>query len=208
LARSSWMAVAEKRREVLDVAARLFRERGVAGVSMAEVMAVAGLLHGGFHGHFESKDALAAEACASTFGRGSARRTSLSESPSNDGLSARLDFYLGAAHRDVPGSACAAPTFMAEAARDGTGVRLRQAYVAGIHGLVGALERLLPASLRRRRRERALLTLAAMVGAVSIPRATGGDLLSDEILEAVRRELGGALPCKDAADQNAPTGRR
>lgn len=194
MARSSRAAVAEKREAVLDIAARLFRERGVEAVSVAEVMAAAGLTHGGFYGHFESKEALAAEACARSFGRGQAHWTSLAEAPAGDGLDRLLRYYLAPEHRDRPGRGCAAPSFMAEAARDAPGGAIRGAYSAGVQGLAEALERLLPASVRRRRRERALLTLAAMVGAVAIARATGGDALSEEILEAVRGELAGPAP--------------
>ncbi|MBP0492769.1 TetR family transcriptional regulator [Pararoseomonas indoligenes] len=191
MARSSRAAVAEKREAVLDIAARLFRERGVEAVSVAEVMAAAGLTHGGFYGHFESKEALAAEACARAFGRGEARWTALADDPAGDGLEALLRFYLGPEHRDTPGRGCAAPSFAAEAARDAPNGGVRRAYVAGICGLAGAMERLLPAALRRRRRQRALLALSAMVGAVVIARAAGGDGISDEILKAVREELAG-----------------
>ncbi|WP_458096983.1 TetR family transcriptional regulator [Roseomonas sp. WA12] len=194
MARSSRAAVAEKREAVLDIAARLFRERGVEAVSVAEVMSEAGLTHGGFYGHFESKEALAAEACARAFLRGQEHWTSLAEAPAGDGLDQLLRHYLRVEHRDRPGRGCAAPSLMAEAARDAPGGAVRQAYSAGVRGLAQALERLLPASTRRRRRERALMTLAAMVGAVAISRATGGDALSEEMLEAVRSELAGTSP--------------
>ncbi|MCR0981300.1 TetR/AcrR family transcriptional regulator [Roseomonas populi] len=191
MARSSRLAVAEKREAVLDIAARLFRERGVEAVSVAEVMAAAGLTHGGFYGHFGSKEALAAEACTRAFGRNEARWTALAEDYADEGLAALLRSYLGPEHRDAPGAGCAAPSFAAEAARDAPEGGIRRAYAAGIRGLAGAIERLLPSSVRRRRRQRALLALSAMVGAVSIARAAGGDGISDEILQAVREELAG-----------------
>ena len=191
MARSTRAEVAERRQAVLEVAARLFRERGVEAVSVAEVMAAAGLTHGGFYGHFESKEALAAEACGQAFGRACARWESFAADPAGEGFARLLGSYLAAAHRDSPGNGCAGPTFLAEAARDVPGGSVRQAYATGIRGLAGALERLLPASMRRRRRERALLALAAMVGAVSIARAVGEDPLSEEILAAVRAELTG-----------------
>ena len=53
--------MAENRRRILDVASRLFREKGFDAVSVSEVMKAAGLTHGGFYGHFSSKDDLVAE---------------------------------------------------------------------------------------------------------------------------------------------------
>jgi len=191
MARSSRAEVAEKRQAVLDIAARLFRERGVEAVSVAEVMAAAGLTHGGFYSHFASKEALAAEACGQAFGRACARWETLAADHSGEGFARLLEYYLAAAHRDSPGQGCAGPTFLAEAARDAPEGGVRRAYAAGIRGLAAAIERLLPANVRRRRRERALLALAAMIGAVSIARAVGQDPLSEEILAAVRAELAG-----------------
>src|ERR1700712_5572689 len=61
-------AEADSHREAItDASARLFKERGLKGVSVADLMGAAGLTHGGFYGHFESKDALAAVACAKAF---------------------------------------------------------------------------------------------------------------------------------------------
>lgn len=191
MARSSRAEVAEKRREVLDVAARLFRQRGVEAVSVAEVMAAAGLTHGGFYSHFPSKEALAAEACRHAFDRGCTRWAALGADPGGAGFAQLLDYYLAAAHRDSPGTGCAGPSFLAEAARDTRDGGVRQAYATGVRGLATAMERLLPVAVRRRRRERALLALAAMIGAVSIARAVGDDPLSEEILAAVRAELTG-----------------
>ena len=63
---------AELNREIIvEAATRLFRERGIHGISVSDVMAAAGLTHGGFYGHFESREALATEAC----NRASAGRT-------------------------------------------------------------------------------------------------------------------------------------
>jgi TetR/AcrR family transcriptional repressor of nem operon len=189
MARSSRAEVAEKRQAVLEVAARLFRERGVGAVSVAEVMAAAGLTHGGFYSHFDSKEALAAEACSEAFSRSRTCWGTRAERQPGEGLDAWLTHYLSPAHRDSPGSGCAGPSFAAEAARDVPGGAVRRAYANGIRDLAEALEGLLPASVKRRRRERALMALAAMIGAVSIARAVGDDPLSDEILGAVRGEL-------------------
>jgi TetR/AcrR family transcriptional regulator, transcriptional repressor for nem operon len=59
---------ANNRQRILDSAIRLFAERGVNGVGVAEVMADAGFTHGGFYNHFASKDDLVLEACTTSFG--------------------------------------------------------------------------------------------------------------------------------------------
>ena len=64
---------AENRQAIVDAAARLYRERGLAGVGLAEISREAGFTHGGFYGRFESKDALAAEACGQALDQGLAR---------------------------------------------------------------------------------------------------------------------------------------
>ena len=55
---------AQNRERILDAAAQLFRERGFDGIGVADLMKEAGLTHGGFYGHFSSKDDLIAQASA------------------------------------------------------------------------------------------------------------------------------------------------
>ena len=52
---------AARRDNIVDVASELFRARGFDGVGIAEIMKAAGVTHGGFYGHFESKEQLGAE---------------------------------------------------------------------------------------------------------------------------------------------------
>src|ERR1044071_6399937 len=90
--------VAENRKRILAAAARLFRERGIGGVNVAEIMDAAGLTHGAVYGYFESKDALVAEAVAEGFATG--------EKVTEVGRARYLKNYLSAHHRDHPGSGC------------------------------------------------------------------------------------------------------
>jgi len=60
---------AENRERIVQVAAKLFRERGFDGVGVADLMKAAGLTHGGFYGHFASKEDLAGEACGRAINR-------------------------------------------------------------------------------------------------------------------------------------------
>src|SRR5215218_2291355 len=98
---------ADKNREhVIDVASRLFRQRGFEGIGVADLMKEAGLTHGGFYGHFASKDDLIAEAAARALTRALANWSSVAERAPDDPLSAIADAYLTGPHRDNPGAGC------------------------------------------------------------------------------------------------------
>src|SRR3954466_8705666 len=107
MGRVSQAQAQENRRTVVRTAARLFRERGVPGVSVADVMNAAGLTHGGFYKQFASKEALVAEATGRAFTDQGARLTALAAQHPGDHAAARREMlaqYLSAEHRDHPGS--------------------------------------------------------------------------------------------------------
>lgn len=186
---------AANRAAILEAAGRLFRERGFAGAGVAEIAQAAGLTHGGFYGHFASKDALAAEACGRAF-EGELRRVASVEGD----LGRYLDFYLSARHRDRKDAGCPMVAFGADIARQGDDVAAR--FADGLEDHVGAFAGLLPQSTGGpgARRRRALALIATLAGAVTLARATAGaaPALSDELLEAARAAIDAALAGKDA----------
>src|SRR5262245_24790993 len=97
---------AENRERIVNTAARLFRERGFDGVGVADIMKGAGLTHGGFYGHFASKDDLAAEACARALEKSAMKWSAILDTDANP-LDTIVASYLSEAHRDRPGSGCA-----------------------------------------------------------------------------------------------------
>src|ERR1700749_2469287 len=102
---------ARNREQILEVASRLFRQRGIDAVSVAEVMDAAGFTHGGFYNHFADKGALAVEAVLATF-----EETVLGmERATTDGVDAYVKSYLSPQHRD--GDGCPATALAPEAAR-------------------------------------------------------------------------------------------
>jgi len=198
-----------------QASARLFRERGIGGVSVAELMAAAGLSHGGFYGHFESKDALAAAACRRAFSESAARWRKHAKSGADDRarLAAIVDNYLSSKHRDQPGAGCAAVALATDVAREPAGKPVRAAYADGVRELVDTLAALRPEAAPSSgttastdaalladaaplpdtgkpapdaRHRAALVQVATLVGALTLARATEGDALSDDILAAVR----------------------
>jgi len=178
---------AENRERVLQTAARLFREKGVDGVGVAELMQAAGLTHGAFYGQFSSKEELVAEACRWALGKTESYWERL-QAREADPLTAIIDAYLSPAHRDDPGRGCALTTLGVEAPRRDPGVR--RAVSDGLVHLLVRLEGLLPRRLQAaRRRRRALALMASLVGGLVLARAVEDETLSAEILAAVRAEL-------------------
>lgn len=181
---------------IADASARLFRERGFQGVSVADLMAAAGLTHGGFYGHFASKDALLASACGKAFAQSSQRwrgRAAAAATPPQ-ALRAIVDAYLSPASRDQAGTSCPAAALAADVARAPAGAPVRRAYLDGVKALLDQLASLSAAPDPAGRRAAALLQLSALVGALVLARATGGDPLSDDVLRAVRGFLCGKQP--------------
>lgn len=93
---------AENRQGILDAAARLYRERGLSGVGVADITRDAGLTHGGLYRHFASKDALVREACAQAFDWSIAPLEGAQDATD---LASRVKSYLSSTHRDHPGKA-------------------------------------------------------------------------------------------------------
>jgi TetR/AcrR family transcriptional repressor of nem operon len=194
------------RRTVLHAASRMVRERGVSGVTVPEVMATAGLTHGGFYRHFESKDALVAQACAAAFtqrlaGMDDALRTT------DDAEAARrawLEDYLSLGHRDAPENGCASAALAGDVARAPEGAAVREAYREGLRSMIETMGRLgnRPEDAEAREQE-VLVELATAVGAVVLSRAIAGDGLSERLLAAVRRHL---IDDGEAAPSSAPQG--
>jgi TetR/AcrR family transcriptional repressor of nem operon len=183
---------------ITEASARLFREQGVDKVSVAELMAAAGLTHGGFYGHFESKEELAGEACRWAFDR-SAERWEKRIADKGDRSVARAaltDNYLSAQARSGPEGSCPATMFAADVARNSAHAPIRAAYVAGLEELLKILASVQDTGAPRGDREAALADLATMVGGLILAKATQGEPISDEFLAAARRRLKSYRPTR------------
>lgn len=183
-------AEAEKSRErIIEVASKLFRERGFDGIGVAELMKAAGLTHGGFYRHFTSKEDLMAQATAHALDRAGDALRRWADGDDGKGLSAIAAAYLSAAHRDRPGEGCALAALGAEAARHGSPVR--QTFTEAVRSGLNILTSLAPGKTERAKRERALVAYASMVGALVLARAVDDPELSGEVLNAVRTSIAG-----------------
>ncbi len=180
------------RAAIREISARLFRERGINGVSVSDLMGAAGLTHGGFYGHFTSKDALAADACGLAFEHSAERwKQRAGESVGADAArTALIDGYLSLKARGSPGDSCPATALAGDVARENPDAPVRAAFGAGVEGLVdilGSVERKGDAGADRRA---ALADFSTMVGALILARATVGRGISGELLSAARERLG------------------
>ncbi|MBH2032710.1 MAG: TetR/AcrR family transcriptional regulator [Pseudomonadales bacterium] len=180
---------ADLNREIIvDSATRLFRERGLHGISVIDVMAAAGLTHGGFYGHFESKEALAREASDRAFQQSGERwQARIAESADNDtARQALIEPYLSAASRDNPGDSCPVVAFAGDMCHEAVDSGLHQTFNEGLNQLLQIFGSLQNTGDDAQDRQQALVQYSLMVGALTLARATRGEPLSDEILEAAR----------------------
>jgi TetR/AcrR family transcriptional regulator, transcriptional repressor for nem operon len=179
---------ADKNREhVIDVASRLFRERGFEGIGVADLMKEAGLTHGGFYGQFKSKEDLKIQASRRALSRNKDRWAKvLAETPSEK-LSALARFYLSDAHRDRRGEGCALAALGGDAPRYGP--ELQAAFKDGIEGYLELLDDIMSASSGEKRRDKTIVALSTMVGALVLSRAVGDEALSQKILSAAADEI-------------------
>ena len=181
------------RARIVEVAARLFRERGYDGIGVADLMKGAGLTHGGFYGHFGSKQELLAEACQLALGAGAERWRSVAAKAATpaEALQRITGSYLSAGHRDLPGLGCGVAALGSDVARlEGAA---RQALTAGVREQLAVLQGLAAdgQGAHGAARQQAMTTYAAMVGAMVLARAVDDSALSDEILATVAAHLKG-----------------
>ncbi len=186
--RASKQQSLDHRLAITDASARLMRERGIHGVSVSELMAAAGLTHGGFYGHFDSKEALTGAACTHAFTESVQRwQQRIAAQPDRDSaLLALTESYLSTRSRDRPGVSCPATALACDVAREPPGTPLRAAFAAGMGQLIDVLTSLQHGDDAVADRRAAMAQFATMVGAVILARATAGDTLSDELLAAAR----------------------
>ena len=181
---------ARSHERIVQIAAARLRESGTAGPGVAELMKAAGLTHGGFYKHFDSRDDLVAEAVERAMRDNDGFMTTLraGAADAHAALELFVDWYTSAEHRDTPGAGCAVVSFGADAPH--ADQRVRTAYTDQVQRYLVHLEALLGDP------KRAAAALSALVGAVLVARAVGPGELSDEILAAARESVLAMAPAE------------
>jgi TetR/AcrR family transcriptional repressor of nem operon len=188
----------ETHARIVKKASVRLREKGAHGIGVADLMKEAGLTHGGFYAHFDSREALVIEAFGYAMDRAVEHwRKLAAETPPEKRLSTIVDSYVSAVHRDDPGRGCAVPTLGAEIARESA--KTRRAFSAKLEQLIDVMADQIPDVPRKTARKQAMGALATMMGTLVMSRVAGSGELSDEILASGREAvLGRAAATKKA----------
>src|SRR5262245_33729460 len=182
--RKSREEAAETRKRIVQAAASEFREKGIVATGLADLMKTAGLTHGGFYKHFESKDQLVAEACAEAVKTAILERLGVAAS-----LDAAATSYLSTDHRDNPATGCPLSSIGSELAR--CDEKTRAAATAGFLKLVEIMAGQFGKTPSTAARRRALVAVSTMIGALTMSRIVTDPQLSAQILNEATKSVTG-----------------
>jgi TetR/AcrR family transcriptional regulator, transcriptional repressor for nem operon len=189
--RKSKQEAAATRERIVTTAAAEFRQNGIGATGLSDLMAAAGLTHGGFYRHFASKDQLVAEACAGAVESVAEMfEGALSRPGKGNGLQAVAARYLSARHRAASASGCPFAALGSELVRADEATR-----AAATEGLLGIVDILASGYAGMRpdaAKRRAFVALSTMVGALTLARLVSEPALSDQLLSDAARQVGGS----------------
>ena len=194
----------ETHERIVKKASVRLREKGAHGIGVADLMKEAGLTHGGFYAHFDSREALVIEAFSHAMDRANDRwRKIAEETPPDKRLATIVESYLSPTHRDDPGRGCAVPALGAEIARESP--KTRKAFAAKLEQMIDMMADQILDVPRKTARKRAIAALTTMMGTLVLARIAGSGEFSDEILGAGREAvLGRAAAAKPVAKKSRP----
>lgn len=183
-------AKAKTHQRIVALASKKFREKGLAGIGIAELMKQAGLTVGGFYKHFESRDELVAEAMRSALGRWKRKLQAAAAGGPTVTYESLVDDYLSAAHRDNPATGCAVGALAGDVARgdERTRALVTQEAQDNIE-LLATLFSERGGEGDGAARSQAILAYCALVGAITMARAVSDEKFSREILKTVAQLL-------------------
>jgi TetR/AcrR family transcriptional regulator, transcriptional repressor for nem operon len=178
----------ETHARIVKKASVRLREKGAHGIGVADLMKEAGLTHGGFYAHFDSREALVIEAFNYAMDRANERWRKIAEqTPSDKRLSTIIESYLSPLHRDDPGHGCAVPSLGAEIARESP--KTRKAFAAKLEQMIDMMADQILDVPRKTARKQAMATLATMMGTMVLSRIAGNGEFSEQILSAGREAV-------------------
>ncbi|HEV7834189.1 MAG TPA: TetR/AcrR family transcriptional regulator [Caballeronia sp.] len=186
--RKSRQETAETRQRIIEAASEEFRRDGFDGIGLADLMAAAGLTHGGFYKHFESKEQVVEESLALAIeSMVESMKQTASATPRARGLHAVIADYLSVKYRDDVAGGCPFVALGSDMARSGDAVR--EAATSGFMKMVDVIASQLDGSSPAAARKEALVMLSTMIGAVTMARVVTDSKLSASILQQARKHL-------------------
>ena len=181
---------AKTHERIVTVASKKFREEGLAGIGIADLMKEAGLTVGGFYKHFKSRDALVAEAVGSSLDMWKDRINASAAGGPRITYESLVDDYLSEAHRNYPGMGCPVAALAGDLARSDKHTKaVATRKIRDNIELLASLIRDTNKTDKDTARSRAVMAYCAMVGAISMARAVSDKELSREILKTVAQRL-------------------
>ncbi|MES2029507.1 MAG: TetR/AcrR family transcriptional regulator [Pseudomonadota bacterium] len=195
----------ETHARIVKKASVRLREKGAHGIGVADLMKDAGLTHGGFYAHFDSREALVIEAFGYAMDRSTDRWRQLAgQAPPDQRLATIVDAYLSPQHRDNPGHGCAVPALGAEIARESP--KTRKAFAAKLDQMIEMMSEQFHGGPSKSARKQAMAALATMMGTIVLARVAGNGELSEELLSAGREAVleRAASPKPVASKASAP----
>ena len=182
--RKSRLEAAQTRDAIVASAAELIRHAGIAGASVADLMAAAGLTHGGFYRHFRNKEHLVSEALSEA---GENTITTIGRIMAKGGFNAAVDGYLSKSHRDSETPICPFVACGSEIARSGKAAKTAATEV--LKRLFATLSDGAPDNMEEEARADAIVALSTMIGAMTLARLVADSNLSSEILDCAKSHL-------------------
>ena len=177
---------------IVENASYGLRQKGANGLSVVDLMKLAGLTHGGFYNHFDSRAALVGEAIAFAVDQMIERWTKLATGTTNgERFEALIADYLSPRHRDDSKHGCALPALAADVARSSPSER--RAFATKLRKMIDVFVELLPDEAPEQARQIATGAIATMVGSIVLSRAVDAGKFSDGILDAGRMTAGGRI---------------
>ncbi|MFJ3487366.1 TetR/AcrR family transcriptional regulator [Pseudomonas sp. NPDC090202] len=167
---------------IVNLAASRFREVGLNGIGVADLMKEAGRTGGGFYKHFESREKLVEEALQSAVDKRSAVLDTYCEAESTLTMADLVERYLSERHLNEPGSGCAIAALVNDVARSGDSIR--EIYQQGLEKELATLIHLTSSKQPAKKRAQAIMAMCTLVGAIGLARAVKDEALSAELLSS------------------------
>jgi TetR/AcrR family transcriptional repressor of nem operon len=184
--RKSKAETAKTRQRIIEVASESIRKRGIEATGVAEIMAAAGLTHGGFYRHFDSKEELVREAIALTR-KDFVAGTVAAADEGADAMLKHFQDYATARHRDDLGTGCALAANGSEIVR--TDAQTRHLATEGFRQIYEKAAPFMHSQDDESQMETAISVMTNMIGALTMSRLVDDPKLSEKILEVTRRRI-------------------